>query len=651
MPNPIDCVREQSRNLVVKTSPLQSRVWLVVLLLSALVGCGSQDNPALPPKSGVTRVWGVDDGEKVKRNDLSHWAASSADNAVWDGSTVRLFGARNEVVAFQLILEAAGSGAGDVNVLLDSLRGPGYTIANRSTTDDPFNFVGRHIELFLEHYVNVTQRSLTGLTGAWSSARPLPDSDHLGWIPDALIPFQATPGTADWIGGAPFAIGAGRNQGVWVDITIPRDAPQGTYRSTVRVTENGRQTFAVPLELVVYSFTLPDSTHFHNMFVVKKPLLSRHPGISFGSQAYWQLFQKYMHLAHRHRMDLTDGQHKVAAFDAYLKDYYTGVRYSPAFGYDGPGRGVGNTTYSIGTYDQPDNGQASGFDPVTREAWWAAADAWEGWFRSNAPDVVRFKYMVDEPVHDTTAFYPIIRERAGWLKSNPGIGKDLLVYCTVKMDPRLDGLIDFWSLTGQTAYDEGDGILAGYVTTIARDRQARGEKVAIYNSNRPSYGIFEWIDNVATDPRVIPWVSRKYNVDQYFLWETGYAYTMTTKRNPWVTPYQAYSGGKVIWGLGSVLYTGNDDLFPDESRGIDGPIASIRMKNWRRGQQDYEYLHLAHKAGIDTRSLVDGIVPAAFDDYKGDYTSQRSQAAFAERGFKFENARQALAIRISQNSK
>ncbi|RPH76534.1 MAG: hypothetical protein EHM80_14445, partial [Nitrospiraceae bacterium] len=75
----------------------------------------------------------MDDGEKVKRDDLSHWAATSPDNAVWNGTTIRLFGARNEIVAFQLILEARGSGASEVDVLLDSLTGPGYTIANRST--------------------------------------------------------------------------------------------------------------------------------------------------------------------------------------------------------------------------------------------------------------------------------------------------------------------------------------------------------------------------------------------------------------------------------------------------------------------------------------------------------------------------------------
>ncbi len=604
-------------------------------------------------QSGVTRVWAVGDGEKVKRDDLSHWAATSSDNAVWDGATVRLFGARNEIVAFQLILEARGSGASDVDVRLDSLAGPGYTIANRSANDDPFDFQGRHVELFLEHYINVTQRSMSGGIAAWYDARPLPDAEHLGWIPDALVPFQATPGTADWVGGAPFAIGAGRTQAVWADITIPRDAPPGTYRATIRVSEQGRQTFAIPLVLTVYSFTLPDSTGFHNTFYIENKLLTRHPGVSTGTDAYWKLFQKYMHLAHRHRIDLTDGRRTLAVFDDQLKDYYTGSRYTPAFGYDGPGRGVGNATYSIGTYDQPSNGHVSGFDPVTREGWQAASDAWESWFRTHAPEVVRFKYMTDEPDQDTTKHYATVRERASWIRDNPGPGGDLGIFCTVKLDPRLEGSINFWSVTGQSGYDPGDGIRMGYQVQRANELRARGDRVGIYNGTRPSFGIFEWIDNVATDPRVNPWIAFKYDVDQFFLWETGLVYNQSfqTKQNPWRTPYQTYSGGKVKWGHGTVFYTGNDALFPDESRGIDGPIASIRIKNWRRGQQDYEYLRLARSAGIDTREIVDRIVPAAFDDYQDDYTSPKAQAAFAERGHEFDNARRLLADRIELTTK
>ena len=203
--------------------------------------------------------------------------------------------------------------------------------------------------------------------------------------------------------------------------------------------------------------------------------------------------------------------------------------------------------------------------------------------------------MIDEPDQDTARFYPIVRERAAWIHENPGPGRDLDVFCTVKLDPRLEGSIDFWSLTGQSGYDPGDGIRIGYRIQKANERRALGERVGIYNGTRPSFGIFEWIDNVATDPRVNPWIAFKYNVDQFFLWETGLIYNQSfqEKQNPWRTPYQTYSNGRVKWGHGTVLYTGNDALFPDESRGIDGPIASIRIKNWRRGQQDYEYLRLA----------------------------------------------------------
>ena len=52
--------------------------------------------------AGVRRVWAVNDGEKVERDARNHPA--SAHNSVWDGRLVHVFGARNEVVAFQVIV-------------------------------------------------------------------------------------------------------------------------------------------------------------------------------------------------------------------------------------------------------------------------------------------------------------------------------------------------------------------------------------------------------------------------------------------------------------------------------------------------------------------------------------------------------------------
>jgi hypothetical protein len=82
---------------------------------ATLLALSSCDRTSSQP--GVTHVWAIDDGEKVRRGDLDHWGSSDLTrNRVWDGETIRLFGARNEVVAFQLILEAEGSGASSVDV-------------------------------------------------------------------------------------------------------------------------------------------------------------------------------------------------------------------------------------------------------------------------------------------------------------------------------------------------------------------------------------------------------------------------------------------------------------------------------------------------------------------------------------------------------
>ena len=55
-------------------------------------------------EAGIRRVWAVNDGEKIERDAKNHPA--SARNSVWDGRVVHVFGARNEVVAFQVIVEA-----------------------------------------------------------------------------------------------------------------------------------------------------------------------------------------------------------------------------------------------------------------------------------------------------------------------------------------------------------------------------------------------------------------------------------------------------------------------------------------------------------------------------------------------------------------
>jgi hypothetical protein len=610
----------------VEPANLPPKALLIPFPVFVLVLCCCQGSSSLP---GVTAVWAVDESEKVRQDDLDHWAKANPDNHVWDGRRIHVEGARNEVIGFQVIIEAEGTGARNVDVMLDSLRHDGYVLKNHTRADGPYDFVGTRIELFLESYVEVTERS------EWwfASARPLPDRAHLGWIPDALVPAQTRGTFEHGTGGAPFQIGAQKNQAVWVDIFIPPDAPAGEFSGTFRVLESHTTTFSIPVKLTVYDFALPDTTHMHTHFFWGWPTIPERHGPEKDSPAYWSLFDAYMKTFHRHRLDLTDGVVTLDTFRVRLAGYYTGESYAPHSGYDGPGVGIGNQTYSIGTYDQPSSGFRSGFTPDTPEGWSAAADAWEEWFRAHAPAVVRFKYLDDEPPYSR---WPEVREKALWIRLGKGVGRSLNTLVTTRIGEELFGAITFWSVTGHSGWNDSGGT-TGFDIHVVPGRRATGERVGFYNGQRPSFGDPGPIDNFAADARVNPWIAWKYGADLYSFWEV--AYYASGDINVWQDPR---AGGMMV-------YTGEDRKHPRDSRGLKGPIASIRMKNLRRGVQDYEYLWLASRAGIPVNDMVDAVVPSAFNDYNGTtFTSQRDQPLWATRGYEFERSRRVLARRLEE---
>lgn len=624
-----------------------SVVGLSIVIVSALsLTTVSYANPA-----GIRRVWAVDDGERIKRDDLNHPLASSLNNPVWHGHTIHLFGAKNEIVAFQLIIESDNSGVNDVDVTLDSLTSGSYTIQNTGSSD-PFDYVGKRIELFTEHYLNIENR--TGTSGKWWwNARPkdIHGDEYLGWIPDVLIPFEAPSG----LGGAPFDIAPNNNQGVWVDIYIPRDAPAGSYTGSLKLSVDSRITDDIPVSLQVHNFALPDETHFKNFFYGDWYGIAQKHDVTYPSSQYYEIEGRYHQMAHRHRFDLSfngDLDH----MKNHYRRYITGEYYTKEHGYEGPGENVGHGTYSIGTYDQDRSsnaGRASGFQPNNEQGWRAASDAWVTWFNQNAPAVEIFKYMRDEVYaqeskNEWDNAVNKIRTKCDWIHNNPGPGKELLILATtqgVAGRPRTDfeGYIDFWQTGAQAGYEQ-DGIVLGYVVNAARELQSKGNKVGFYNGTRPSSGT-EVIDTDAIDFRVIPWISWKYDVDQYFLWHVNYFYQGSRHINPFKDNYRVYDG-RYAYGGGTFFYPGEDKEFPQDDRGLRGPIASIRMKNWQRGQQDYEYLWLAEQAGLhsEIQDIVNTVVPKALSECD----SHNAPAPWAVRGYIYEQQRKQLAQLIGE---
>src|ERR1051326_1201511 len=96
--------------------------------------------------SGSVRViWAVNDGEKVERDDLNN--PNKSFNSTWDGHKIKIFGALNEIIAFQVIVETDQDGVTALSVALPELRQGTTKIKYVAPQLDPTIYAHRRIEL------------------------------------------------------------------------------------------------------------------------------------------------------------------------------------------------------------------------------------------------------------------------------------------------------------------------------------------------------------------------------------------------------------------------------------------------------------------------------------------------------------------------
>lgn len=699
--------------------PMKHILFIVLIIL--LASC------FMPPHThaALTRYWAVDDSEKIMRQDINHPLANSPENPIWNGQQISLFGAQNEIVAFQLILEADNNGAQNVNVVFDALSSPTFSIDNHQAVapTDPYNYVGKNIELFTESYLNIDVRTGKCLTtGAWGYSGI--QGNYAGWVPDALVPFQAPPGTNGSPGGAPFAISPHSNQAVWVDINIPKNAPAGTYRGTLEITLNANPVAQIPIDLTVYNFSLPDVTHLNNYFWFggyEANFVNRF-GVAYRSTAYFPIEGNYMKLFHRHRMNLltnVDYTQMTSGTIPYQRYIIDGPNswFTPQNGYTGPGEAIGNPNYILGKYNSWRAGfpTASGTsyckpcgtntppaDGVcnTREWWQQQAACWVNWFTATAPQANYALHIPPDeppPVNYSSPSASFV-QHLDWLNGTNLPRLVTLIGFPLGSDktptnpypspyPYLTNNIEYWGLGTFTNYFHppgsywgGDfGKYEGYQPEYVASQHNHNKKVFIYNGAIPWSGTAV-IDSDATNFRVTPWVAWKYGVDAYSYYHVS-DYTVNDasgqgeKSNPFVNNYKLYSSGttgscslegyKPNWGSGSLVYPGTnyDPDLPGSNvplygnLNLPGPVASIRMKNWRRGAQDFEYLYLAkavgHQAEVD--QLVNTLIPRALYDrdehsHPGWPDVVRPPADWPARGYAFESTRRQLATLIDPST-
>jgi hypothetical protein len=574
---------------------------LQLLVTLAISLCGSS-----LARAELRAVWALDDGTKVKQGATSHPLASGNETFSANPARIGLFGARNETVAFQLILVGGTSPTHDVRVQMEAI-GP---IRNGVRTSDPDQFYrARRIMLFRQHYVRVQRRSANLTWEPWSASQP---KDLSGMVPDPLSPIGPTDA---------MSVPAGQNQGVWVDVYIPTDVEPGEYHGRLEVSV-GNERCALPscdidVALEVLPVTLPERTSTKTMLFFSGGENDRDVMAARYLKDPWSaplervqaLRTRHFKMGRRHRITMFIGQDSGPNDE--LAARLSGAIFRRDAGYEGPGAGLGQDLYSIHTYGSHDG-------KVSRPE----AERWRDWLSEHgASGLTYFLYVHDEPV---PADFPQVNRLARQARPLPS-------FVTHKYDPALE--VDIFCTPADA-----------YAPTTANKGREAGKRVWIYNGVRPFTGTF-MIDDVAVSPRVNAWIQHKHGIERWFYWESTYYKDAQGGRGPinvWreALNFSNWSGDRLN-GDGLLIYPGRDLLFPKEDRGLAGPLPSIRLKNWRRGLEDVEYLILARERGHG--AFVDELLQTMLPRTLADETEAGAPVSWSDDGQSWLRARRLLA--------
>lgn len=552
------------------------RRYAFVLTALVLAGCARSAIPNVAPgqaqvanaqraASAGAVVWVQSQGFKVRPSDKPQPKLASA----------AVGAARGETVSFQIVVSAKSSLSG-VNVAFSDLSDEhGHTLP-----------AAQNVELFREFYLDLTQPS-----GAFG---------HVGEWPDGLVPIGKDPYYHEQRNGAPFAVPAGKNQAVWVDVAVPSAATAGTYTATATVTA-GRATLAkVPVTLTVWNFTIPATSSLATAFGFDTwGTYLGHYGNHWNTAKIEQLTNLYQAEALKHRISL----HGDVADPSYTFDAKTGkitsidytlfdATYVPYLD------GKLLPSHAEGTVAEIPNGQvappgpAPGPADAEYEAYWKAVVAHfsaENWLSRN------FYYDLDEP--QTATDYQTVIHRADVAhKADPRIR----VMDTTSFKQELVGHINIWT----PIVNELDSPTFP-PPSVYTARQKAGDTVWFYHSNESlsSYGPWPnfFVDAGINDARIFSWMAWRYGLNGFLYYATTLNYTRTP--NPWTNVWNFGDNGD-----GVLFYPGRTSLIGGKH---DIPCDSIRLKAVRAALQDYEYMVLLHAKGQDAfvNALVHKLVP------------------------------------------
>lgn len=502
------------------------------------------------------------------------------EGAVGGAQVAEISAARGEVESFQIVVTAVGGNLQSITATLSPLKQEaGQTLPAEG------------ISLCREVFIPVRH------SAPHATVPP-------GLIADPLIPF-VNPYTGEdvreprWrgderegarFGATGFDLWQDRNQPLWVDVAIPKDAAPGVYTGVFSVGAGNAQPVTIPVRVTVWDFTLPDGPTHENHFG-HFSYMARYHKLDESSDKYRLMEDRYIAMMAAHRINPPLPrrlQPKIADDGTAQFDEATDRQITEFV-----------ERYHVTNIEVP---RAPFSDVLTtnRDKVLRYYRSWYAWLKTKGWAGRAYLYMLDEP-NDKAAYEQVRQLGALVREAEPGLRR-LVVEQPYSQNPdwgSIDEAVDIWC-----------PLFAFLDESSIRRVQAEGDAVWSYTAlcqRAPSYHPeFEkvgkddppyWqIDFPVLSYRIAPWLNRRYGVTGLLYW-TMVCWT-APQRDPWDDP-----GFRVQFnGEGALFYPGDD-------AGIDGPVASIRLKCLRDGMEDYEYFTRLEKLG--GKAVVDEVVRSA----------------------------------------
>ncbi|MGA2618756.1 MAG: glycoside hydrolase domain-containing protein [Thermoguttaceae bacterium] len=198
---------------------------------------------------------------------------------------IRLCGARNGTVAGQVVVSSTAAIRG-LEVAAAELKGPAGAVI-------PCLCVQVRYPVF-------HARSDLGFAALEESA-PAPVLPHIltvNYLGFAALK-EPTPAEVSLLRQNP--AGAIAMQPVWLTVEVPRDAPAGDYTGTLSVRAEDLPPVAVPIELHVSGWTLPDSQDYvaHMGYIQSPDSVAIRYGVPMWSEPHWKLIERSLAVLRR----------------------------------------------------------------------------------------------------------------------------------------------------------------------------------------------------------------------------------------------------------------------------------------------------------------------------------------------------------------